>query len=60
MYLQRVDGTHGWYGYFCIKKLNKAKITPEELFMISYTEEINGSKQVCTSTKVLHVSLNAK
>ena len=37
------------------KILNTGKITPEESFMSSYVEEINGSEQVYASTKKMHV-----
>ena len=40
--------------------LKKGKITPEELFINSYTEEIHESEKVRTSTRQLHVILYAK
>ena len=55
-----VDGTHGWFGNIWIKKLNTGKITPEELFLNAYAEEINESVKFCTYAKKLHVILDAK
>ena len=40
--------------------LNTKKITPEYIFTNAYTEEIHESEQVHTSTKRLHVILDAK
>ena len=40
--------------------LNTGKITPEESFTNAYTEDINESEQVRTSTKRLHAILDYK
>ena len=47
-------------GAYEFKDLNIGKITPEWLFTNAYTNEIYKSEQVCTSTKILRTTLNAK
>ena len=38
-------------GMYELKHLNTGKITPKELFMNAYEDEINESEQVSTSSK---------
>ena len=47
-------------GTYEFKYLNTGKLTPAELFMNAYSEEINELEQVHTSTKKLNVILDAK
>ena len=49
-----------YLGAYEFKDLNIGKITPEWLFTNAYTDEIYKSEQVCTSTKILRTTLNAK
>ena len=47
-------------GMYKFEYLNIGHITTEELFMNDYAEDILELEQVCTSTKQLHVTLDAK
>ena len=47
-------------GTYELKYSNTRKITPEELFINYYAEEIYKLKQFRTSTKLLYVNLDAK
>ena len=47
-------------GTYIFKDLNTGKITTEEQFTNSYVEEVYESDHVSTTTKLLHVILDAK
>ena len=47
-------------GTYVFKYLNTGEITPQELFMNSYAEEIFESEKVHTSNKLLCVILDAE
>ena len=49
-----------YLGTYTFKILNMGKITPEELFKDAYVKKVYGSEHVRTSTKMLHIILDAK
>ena len=52
--------THGWFVYVLILNSKYREITPAASFTNSYAEEVYESEHVRTSTKCLHVILDAK
>ena len=58
--LERVNSTHGWFGYIYIERVHYRSITPEVYVVNTYIEEVYESEHVLTYTKLLNTILYAK